>query len=442
MDCYPGIDETPLFTVLRRVMSGRRAETLRNEFGYATGERRWFDLVIDPVPDGICVLSLDVTERLRIELELHHAQRMEALGMLAGGVAHDFNNQLTAILGFAQILIGKTADDATQRDLQAIVAAAERSAALTRQLLTFSRRRSPTVGPTNLNAALTNIGGLLGRVLGEDLTYDLRLSPHPAVILADTQQLENALTNLAVNARDAMTAGGRLTISTRIVELSEEEARQHPAMASGRYAVLSVADTGHGMDEATKARIFEPFFTTKPPGRGTGLGLAMVYGVVKQAGGFVLVDSEPHAGTTFHLYFPTTDEAPRITREPRHGGKRRRNATILVIEDDSGVRDLVSVALSREGYTVHEAATGEQARARMKDMTAPPDLVIADVVLPGESGPDLAHQLGGGIPRLFMSGYPEQQAPMHVPGRLLEKPFTVQDLLAAVTEALADSAAV
>ena len=438
MECFPGIEQTEMFIALRRVMETRASETLRNEFAYPSGERRWFDLVIDPVPDGLCILSLDVTDRRRAELELHHSQRMEAIGKLAGGVAHDFNNQLTAIRGFAEILLGVVTEERIRRDLQAILEAAERSSTLTRQLLAFGRRQVFSIEPTDLNTVVASVDRLLRRLIGEHVRCVLRLSSDPAVIMADTRQLENVLTNLAVNARDAMPGGGRLTMATSIVELSSDDARQHPMMAPGRYAVLAVSDTGHGMDDATKARIFEPFFTTKTQGQGTGLGLSSVYGIVKQMGGFIWVYSEVGRGTTFRLYFPTTSAAPRArTERERHDQTRRRaRGTILVIEDDTGVRDLITRALSEAGHVVVAAASGEEASRLVGELPARPELALTDVVLPGERGPSVVRRLGFTDERvIYMSGYSER-TPEESAAEILEKPFTIRTLLERIDERL------
>jgi two-component system cell cycle sensor histidine kinase/response regulator CckA len=440
MECYPGIETTDLFAVLRRVMESRQRETLRNEFTYPSGERRWFDLLVDPVPDGICILSLDVTDRRKTEIELHHAQRMEAVGKLAGGIAHDFNNQLTAILGFTQLLLERDLDEGMRADLEAINDAAQRSASLTRQLLAFSRRQSMNVEPVDLNQVVRTVDSLLRRLLGEDIQSELILHTEPAMILGDAQQLENVLTNLAVNARDAMPAGGRLTITTAVVELTDEEAAQHPAMRSGRYAVLSVADTGTGIDEDTQAHMFEPFFTTKRLGKGTGLGLASVYGTVKQMGGFIWLYSELNRGTTFRLYFPTTSEMPPPRPEIARVVALPRAASVLVIEDDAGARNLILRTLTDRGYKVVTASDGDEARRLIREMSLEPQLILSDVVLPGESGPELIEQLAlTHVKVVFMSGYSEKRLPRQGLGgaTLLEKPFTVRELLRAIDEALA-----
>ena len=439
MECYPGIDRTELFRVLERVMATGVRETFANEFTFPSGDRRWFDLAIGPVPDGICILSLDVTDLRRTELELHHAQRLDAIGQLAGGIAHDFNNQLTLIQGVAQLLLEGHQDDGTRADLEAICAAVERSAALTQRLVAFSRRQVLRVEPMDLNQVVRNVETLFRRVLRADIAIALEFNGEPAVITGDAQKLENALTNLAVNASDAMPHGGRLTIGTSIVELTDEDAVQHPTMTKGRYAVLAVSDTGDGMDAATRAQIFQPFFTTKPAGKGTGLGLSMVYGTVKQMGGFIWVYSEIGSGTTFRLYFPTTSDLPRARQPEAPDVRPRPGATVLVVDDNEGIRELVVRALSRHGYHVESAADGEEALERIRTVGALPDLLLADIVMPGVSGVDLVREIGEGRTRvLFMSGYSQSAIPDVVAvGGLLEKPFTVNELLHAVAQALA-----
>lgn len=443
VECYPGIEQTEMFGALQRVMQTRRPTSLRNAFAYPSGELRWFDLLVNAVPDGICVLSLDVTERRKAEEELHHARRLDAIGQLAGGVAHDFNNQLTVIRGLADLLLTGELDNSTRQDLQAIRDAADRSTALTRRLVTFSQRHAIKVEPINVNEVVARVDALLRRVLGADVTCELRLDPGLPLTMGDAQQLENVLTNLAVNARDAMPAGGCLVVETSVVDLTAEDARQHPSMQSGHYVTLSVADTGHGMDDATKSRIFEPFFTTKERGRGTGLGLAMVYGIVTQMGGFIWVYSEVGRGSTFRLYFPVTGEAARAREEPIPNDDQHKPVTVLVIEDDTGVRELVVRALTHHGHTVLAATNGDQAREHLRHLRAPPDVILADIVLPGENGPELIADLAMDFRRtVFMSGYAEKRLQHEGLDSVcvLEKPFTVGDLLRTVNATLLHTA--
>lgn len=442
MECFSGAEHPQLFHAVERVLHGGGPEMLRDELVYPTGTRRWFDLLVEPVPEGACILSLDITERFRAEEELRHAQRMEAIGMLAGGVAHDFNNQLTAILGFADLLLEGPVTQRQRGDIQAIREAALRSASLTHQLLVFSRRQALTVAPTDINAVVERITRLLDRLLGADIRHEMHLQPQLPRIMGDAQQLENVLMNLAVNARDAMPHGGRLRIETAEVHLSEEDASQHPSMQSGHYAVLQVSDTGHGMDDATRARIFEPFFTTKETGRGTGLGLSMAYGIVTQMGGFIWVYSEPGQGSTFRLYFPVTDQTidPQPP-EPAAQAPEQAPAAILVVEDDPGVRGFVARTLAGHGHRVTTATTLQDARLQLEEMSGPPDLVIMDVVLPGSSLLELAELPTGSAPVLFMSGYPDVQidpARFAHPAGVLTKPFTVSTLLQAVNDALSE----
>ena len=442
MECYPGIEETPVFAAISRVMASRHRESIASEFTLPDGERRWFDMVITPVPGGVALLSLDATQLRQAELDLHFAQRMEALGQLAGGVAHDFNNQLTAVLGFTQLLLDSETDEEKRTALTAVFDAAMRSASLTRQLLAFGRRQVLRIEPVDLNMIIRRMEPLFRRAVGSHIALDLRLRREPVLIRGDVQQLENALTNLAVNAVDAMPAGGRLAIATEISELSEQDVEQRASMRPGRYAVLAVTDTGHGMDAATRARVFEPFFTTKPPGKGTGLGLPTVYGTVKQMGGFIWVYSEPRRGTTFRLYFPVTSELaaeppPAVAQTSRPG---RQPSTVLVVDDDSGVRQLTVRVLEERGYRVLEASDTPTARQLAAGTEGPLHLLLTDVVLPHGSGPALAKEVTERRPGtrvLFMSGYSEGVVEQVGPtDRLLQKPFTMKDLLRAVEEAI------
>ena len=419
-------------------MQSHPVDTPWNEVTRRTPERRRVDLVIDPGPQKVCVVSFDVAERHSAELALHHRQRMEVVGTLAGGIAHDFNNQLTAILGFTELLLQSLGDAAAQSRLKEIKNAAQRSAALTRQLLAFSRRRPLKIEPLDLNVVVSTVSELLQRLLPEDVTWQLELQPALPVILGDAQQLENVLTNLAVNARDAMPDGGRLTITTGAIEVTEEDLRRDPSMKPGMYALLTVTDTGGGMDDAIKAHVFEPFFTTKEVGKGTGLGLAMVYDVVQHMRGVIRFHSEPGRGTAFRLYFPATTQAVPPRQETIPAAQPRRQGTVLVVEDDKGVRDLIAQALAAHGYTVFAAASAEEAQRCAAHMPAPPDFVIVDVVLPDGSGPDLVTALDlrdAGV--LFISGYSRKNIDDHrlEDNHLLEKPFSIRELLQAVDAA-------
>jgi signal transduction histidine kinase len=440
--CYPGIETTEMFARLRAVMEGGKADRLRNPFTFPSGERRWFDLIVEPVPDGICIISLDVTDQLRLEAELHHAQKMEAIGQLAGGIAHDFNNQLTVIVGLAELLLTELDPSSrAHRDVQEIKDAGERSASLTRQLLAFSRRQVLAVRPIDVNTIVTDAGRFLERLLGADIDMALRLDPSVGPILGDPAQLENVLANLVVNARDAMPTGGRLTIASSVVLLTEDDAAQHAALTPGRYVVLSVVDSGHGMDEGTKARMFEPFFTTKAAGKGTGLGLATVYGVIRQMGGFIWVYSEVGHGSTFRLYFPATDERPDDRPAVADPAGIARRAAILVVEDEAAVRAFTVRALRSRGHHVIEAGSIAEASAPAAGNPAI-ELAVIDVVLPDGVGSEVVSHLPSSCRVIFVSGYSDRHVrdPGFEPGTILvEKPFTIDALLRAVNRALADA---
>jgi signal transduction histidine kinase len=440
-DCYPGIESTAMFAALSRAMQSRQSEVFRNRFEYSNGDQRWFDLRVDPVPAGICVVSMDVTDEQRtrdrlhaVEFQLHQAQKLESVGRLAGGVAHDFNNQLTIILGLSQLLLEQGGlDEHARRDLAEIEAAAKRSASITRQLLAFGRKQVLQVNSVSLPGVVTNVARMLARLLPANVHLQLRLDPLTEVIEGDVNQLENVLVNLAVNASDAMPHGGTLSITTHTVELSDADAEQHPVMQSGHYSVLSVADTGIGMDEVTKAQIFEPFFTTKELGKGTGLGLSTVYGVVKQMGGFIWVYSELGHGTTFRVYFPVSAAGqPAATSSPTPQVSIAEGGSILVVEDDTKVREFVVRCLEFAGYVVVAAASAEDARSRLDAADAPFAAVVCDVMLPGTTGLAFIESANlPNVPVLLLSGYSATQIEQRATSRfaLLEKPFTRADLL-------------
>jgi PAS domain S-box-containing protein len=386
----------------------------------------------DALPQLIGMLE-DVTDRRRLEAQLRQAQKMEAVGLLAGGVAHDFNNLLTVIYGHAEAMADETADP--RANAHAIRAAADRAASLTRQLLAFSRQQQLTLQPVDLNEVVSGVSTLLRRVIGEEIRLDLYLDPIVPHVRADLAQLEHILMNLAVNARDAMSTGGTLTVETRTVRLDDTYA-SGLEVTPGTYAMLSVSDTGIGMDPQTRARVFEPFFTTKGQGRGTGLGLSTVYGIVKQFGGSIWVYSERGHGTTFKVYLPlaervTTPEIAGITPVLRGATE-----TVLIVEDEDAVRGLLSSTLRREGYHVLEAANGMDAIAVAAAHRDTIQMLISDVVMPGMNGPDLYDRLVVVRPDLqvlFISGYADHAVLnlelLKTGNAFLGKPFTRGDLL-------------
>jgi len=435
MACYPGIDATPLFAVLDRVMRTRRADRLLNEFTYPTGERRWFDLLVEPVPAGICILSLDITERQAAEAQLRHAQKMETIGQLAGGIAHDLNNILTAILGFAELITEQIGPDKPiGPDLQEIVAAGRRGAALTRKLLAFSRKQSVQRAPMSLSGMVAGIEPMLARLIGEHIIIRANLDTAIPPVVADVAELEQVLTNLVVNARDAIGERGTITITTRMEALDETRASELH-VSPGTWAVLEVDDTGSGMVPDVQAWIFEPFYTTKEHGRGTGLGLAAVRRIVSQLGGTIDVTSQAGRGSTFRIYLPATDrpvdKPTAVVKQPLPVGHEH----VLLVEDEDGVRSFARKVLQRHGYAVSEARTAEAALAELASDSLPQiDLLLTDVTLSGMDGPQLAERIRARamVPVLFMSGLSDRMPRFADGAGFLEKPFTAQTLLGCV----------
>jgi two-component system, cell cycle sensor histidine kinase and response regulator CckA len=446
---HPDDAETTLRVFAEGVATGKGGRLLDVRFRHKDGTYRILEaigryLVNDPLVHGVVINARDVTERRSLERQLVQAQKMEAVGRLAGGVAHDFNNVLTAILGYAGLLLdGLPTLSPLRPDLEEIRKAADRAAGLTRQLLAFSRKQVLELRVLDLNELVADIERLLKRLLGEDIDVVTNLDPALGTVRGDAGQLEQVLVNLAVNARDAMPQGGRLTIETRNAELDESYAREHVPVQPGRYVMLAVSDTGTGMSAEILSHVFEPFFTTKEPGKGTGLGLATVYGIVKQSGGYVWCYSEPGQGTTFKVYLPRVD-APadrfpsRAAVRPTHGSE-----TILLVEDDAGLRALTRRLLEKHGYTVLEAPTAVAALALARDHAGPMHLLLADVVLPGASGRTLADELRGrraDLKVLFMSGYTEDAIvhrgvlPPHA--AFIHKPFSADRLAEKVREVL------
>jgi len=395
---------------------------------------------LDEVP---CVLTIarDITEAKNLERQLQQSQKMEAVGRFAGGVAHDFNNILGVIMGYSSMSREKlTREHPARRDLAQIERAAERGASLTRQLLTFDRQQVAFPRPLDLNALIGDISDMLARVIGEDITLSFRSRGRVDAIRCDAGQLEQILLNLAVNARDAMPQGGKLTIQTKMVEFDENEGPQHGLSEPGRHVMLSLSDTGCGMDESAKAHLFEPFFTTKGPGKGTGLGLSTVYGIVKQNRGFIWVYSEVGKGTTFKIYFPSVPHKaePIRTREERREIPSG-NETILLVEDEQALKSLTKEMLQSGGYRVLAADDPESALGILIEKKEHIDLLLTDVIMPGMSGAELSRRGRQAVPALkviFMSGYAgdvldRQIAP--VPDLvLIEKPFSRLSLLSRV----------
>jgi len=396
---------------------------------------------------GAICMALDVTDRKRLEEQFRQSQKMEAVGRLAGGIAHDFNNLLMVIQGYADLMSDRLpSGDTLRRSAEQIQTAARRATSLTQQLLAFSRKQMLAPKVLNIHSVAGDMEKILRRLIGEDIELRTSTVPDLWLVKADRSQIEQVIMNLAVNARDAMPRGGRLMIETANVELGETSAQPPTVLSAGKYVMLAVTDNGSGMDATTQSHIFEPFFTTKEKGKGTGLGLATVYGIVKQSGGYIWVYSEPGRGTTFKIYLPRIEEevdGERFDRRPGSADLPRGSEVVLLVEDEKGVRELARQYLEMSGYTVLEAEDGHTALELSAMHVGPIDLVLTDVVMPGISGRELAERISRsrpGIKILYMSGYTDQAVVHHgileSDAVLLQKPFNMASLATKLREIL------
>jgi PAS domain S-box-containing protein len=411
----------------------------------SAGTLRETDLAVHRLSaEGVILFSIqDASARGRVEEQLRQSQKMEALGLLAGGIAHDFNNLLTIISGYSQMLqLSRMTAERDRTALEQVLKACERAADLTAQLLAFSRRQTIQPRVLDVNRLVDQTAALLGRLIGEHIDLRISKASNAGSIHADPGQIQQMLLNLAINARDAMPEGGSLFIQTREVELGPDYIGQHFGVKAGKYVLLEVADTGTGMDEATRRRVFEPFFTTKSAGKGTGLGLSTVYGIVRQFGGSIDLYSETGQGTTFRVYLPRVEEAageePREQVEARGG-----HETLLLVEDEEGVRRMVLAALERCGYQVLVAGSGTEALEVARQHEGPIDVLITDMVMPRMNGRELAEKLLSVRPStavLYMSGYPgetlQSTGALTGEAEFLQKPFAPIVLTGKVREIL------
>jgi signal transduction histidine kinase/CheY-like chemotaxis protein len=394
---------------------------------------------------GVIVILRDLTAVRALEAQLRHAQKMEAVGRLAGGVAHDFNNLLTVITGRSQLLLLKLAHESPlRRDVELVEETAHRASALTRQLLAFSRKQMVQPRIVDLNEVVRGMETMLSRLIGEDIALTTQLDQTAGCVRADPAQLEQMIVNLAVNARDAMPLGGRLTLETSYIRLDEGFARQHVGLRPGPHVRLTVRDTGVGMDGLIKAHLFEPFFTTKGPGKGTGLGLATVYGIVTQSGGAIRVESEPGQGATFTIELPRVDAPADLPTDPGIAGAAPQGfETVLLVEDELEVRGLARDILRQQGYTILESADGDEALRIGREHAGPIHLLVTDVVMPLMGGRELADRLRAGRREtkvLYVSGYTDdailRQGVSETGTAFLPKPFTASALAHKVRQVL------
>ncbi|MEP6692721.1 MAG: PAS domain S-box protein [Gemmatimonadaceae bacterium] len=445
---------------MRRMTAGEISTTaLEQRHVRKDGTTIWTTLTLSMLREvngapKYCIAILeDITQRKQLELQSFQSQRLEAVGRLAGGVAHDFNNLLTAITGYSDALLdAMDADDGRRTDVQQIRRAAEHAAALTAQLLAFSRKQVLRPKVFDLTTVVVGMDSMLRRLIGEDVHLDTVAGGDGDTlrgrVKADPGQIEQVVMNLVVNARDAMPDGGHITLETAIVDLGENYAHRHVAFVPGPYVMLAVTDTGCGMDKETQGRVFEPFFTTKGPGKGTGLGLSTVYGIVKQSGGYVWVYSELGHGTTFKIYLPRVEDAvdlPRAPEAPKSQEALRGTETILLVEDEDALRTLMHRALAKYGYTVLEARNGREALAICEAYTDRIHVVVTDVVMPEMGGRELVDRLatlrtGEPIRVLFMSGYPGgdmvRRGVLDAQTAFLQKPLTLASLARKIREIL------
>jgi PAS domain S-box-containing protein len=449
IECIHPDDRASVLETVGKALKSGGEFAVSNRAIWRDGTVRWLSgagrILLDEQGEPVLGvgISQDVTERRTLEEQFLQAQKMEAIGRLAGGVAHDFNNLLTVILGFCEMLLAAgDSDDPRRADIEEIQKAGTRAAGLTRQLLAFSRKQIIEPTRLDLNIVIAGMQVMLERLIGEDVQVRLDLRPKLAGILADQGQIEQIVLNLVVNARDAMSNGGTLTIATDNVDLDDQYAVTHTGVQPGPYVALTISDTGTGMSPEVQARLFEPFFTTKEVGKGTGLGLATVHGVVTRSGGHVNVTSEVGKGTSFKVYFPRTDAAQRVVDAPTSVAPRTGAVTVLVVEDSDGLRALVGRMLQSQRYTALVAANAEEA-LRLFDDNPSIDILLTDVVMPGRSGPELTTELIKRRPALkviYMSGYTHEAIVHHgvlEPGIIfLHKPFTAEALGAKIGEAL------
>ncbi len=396
-------------------------------------------------PVGISGVGRDITEHQKLESQLRHAQKMEAVGTLAGGIAHDFNNILNVIMGYGSMVADTLEDGSPEKeDMNEVLIAADRASDLARRLLVFSRKDAVKVMPVDINEIILGLKKMLGRIIRESIEFNIELADMPLTVMADAGQIEQVLINLAVNAKDAMPEGGRLTISTGLKEVDDDYVAMYGYGNPGQYALITVTDTGQGMDAETQKKIFEPFFTTKGIGEGTGLGLAICYGIIKQYCGHTNVYSEPGQGTVFKIYLPLSEEAASLDKEEESAASvKYGNETVLVAEDDASLRKLATMVLESFGYSVIAAVDGEDAIVKFMENRERINIVMLDMIMPKKNGKEVGEairKVSPGVKILFSSGYTmdifKGKELAEFGSDFIHKPFTPKDLLKQLREML------
>lgn len=442
MECYPDVEQTGVFRVLERCLATGEETAMRSTFEYPDGHVGVFELRFEPCSAGVMILSIDVTESHHLEMQSRHSQKMEAIGRLAGSIAHDFNNSLSVILSHAALLLEDVRPiDPIRSDLLTIHRASERAAALTRQLLAFSRQQVMSPEVVDLNTLLLGTQQMIARLLGSDIEVNAEYDRTLPLVSVDAGQIDQVLMNLALNARDAMPNGGTLHIATTSVEIHDTSGLGPFEVKPGVFACIAISDTGSGMTPDVKGRIFEPFFTTKERDKGTGLGLSTVFGIVKQSHGFIDVTTAPGQGSTFRVYFPETQEPCESPASDSTPPLSRGTETILLVEDEADVRKIATRILRRHGYHVLETSNAGEALLTSELHPHPIHLLLTDVVIPKLSGPALAQRLIEQRPEmrvLFVSGTASETAPPASSERsaYLQKPIEPAALLRRVREVL------
>jgi PAS domain S-box-containing protein len=446
MECYPGIERTELAYAIQNALDGGAPRQLENLFEFPDGSRCWFELLIEPHTMGALIRSVDITDRKRIEEQFNHSQKMESIGLLAGGMAHDFNNKLGIMMIYADLIKAELSDeqDHIQRYLDNIMIALRDASALTKQLLAFSRKQVLDLRVTNLNDIINYTSDSLRKLIGENIQLRVSIDEELHNVRVDPSQMDQVILNLVVNARDAMPEGGTLVVETANVELDKEYCSTQMGVEPGPYVMLAISDTGLGMSADVRSRIFEPFYTTKAKGKGTGLGLSSVHGIVNQSRGHIWVYSEPGRGTTFKLYFPEVQERKQNLNLPNlETNELKGTETLLVAEDDQLLRQALTKALETAGYKVFAAADPSEAKKLFMEQKGQFAMLLTDVIMPQSSGHDLATDLSKLKPDLkvvYISGYTENIMAQHQildsNSILIQKPIATKKLLSSIRQVL------